>query len=95
MPAEASRFTRRLGARDRRFFAALACAGAAAVPAAVLLQGGKAAPAGTCVSAVRASIMGGATYRWCGAAATARCKVALAAGETDLIGQCRRRVAGS
>ena len=66
MPAEASRLQRKLGRRDRRLLAVLACAATVGGPAAAFaLGGGGAPPADGCARVVKASWMGGATFRDC------------------------------
>lgn len=76
MPAEAARFTRRIGRRDRRFLAALAGAGAAGAAVGVLFasHGSAAIPRDDCVTLDQAGVMGGGTWRFCGADAIAFCK---------------------
>ena len=66
MPAAASRFDHKLGRRDRRLFAVLACAAAIAGPAAVLaLDGSSSPPADGCARVIRPGFMGGVTVRDC------------------------------
>ena len=78
MPAEAVRLKRRIGRRDRRFFAALVCAAAVGIPAIVLVgrHGEVQASPGsaTCIEAAHAGVLGGGTYHYCGAAAVAFCR---------------------
>ncbi len=82
MPAEASRLTRRIGRRDRRFLTALATAAAAGIAAAVALGGVHSSPAVSeaCVTLDQAGVMGGGTWRFCGDAAAAYCRAHAAAG---------------
>ena len=90
MPAEAARLSRRLRPRDRRFLAVFACAVVLLVPLGIFLADrGSNPPAGHCVTELRASIMGGATFRFCGAKADAECARA-AATDSSLAAQCRR-----
>jgi len=90
VPAEANRLNRRLRARDRVFLAAIACALVLLVPLGILLaERNSNAPAGHCVTELRASIMGGATFKFCGAKADAECARA-AASDSSLAAQCRR-----
>jgi hypothetical protein len=75
VPAEAHRLQRRVGDRDRRFFAALA--GAAAIAAgigAVAVHGAGSAAAQQCVTRHAAGALGGGTWRFCGAQALAFCR---------------------
>jgi hypothetical protein len=76
VPAETQRLQRRITPRDRWFVAVLACAALVGTPAAVLLSSHDARPGADagCVTTVRASIMGGATYKYCGARAATACR---------------------
>jgi hypothetical protein len=78
MPAEAVRLQRRVGHRDRRFFAALACAALIGTPAIVLASHHAASQAShedaTCIEAAHAGVLGGGTYHYCGADAVAFCR---------------------
>ena len=78
MPAEAVRLTRRIGYRDRRFFAVLACAAVIGTPTVVLVarhDGVQASPEkATCIEAAHAGVLGGGTYHYCGADAVAFCR---------------------
>jgi hypothetical protein len=92
VPAEAHRLQRRIGDRDRRFFAALACAAAIGTGggAAVVAVHDGGSPAGQrCVSRDAAGVLGGGTWRFCGAQASAYCK-AHAQEDTDLSAQCEK-----
>jgi hypothetical protein len=92
VPAEARRLTRRLGARDRLFLAAFACAAVAAVVAALLLEGSNSSPGepkGHCVTESRASIMGNANYTYCGKQADRECRHP-SAPSAAFAAQCRR-----
>jgi hypothetical protein len=77
MPAEAVRLQRRIGDRDRRFFAALACAALVGTPAIVLVGRHGSGPVthedGKCVAVAHAGVLGGGTYHYCGAEAVAFC----------------------
>lgn len=78
MPAEAIRFEWRVGRRDRRFFAALACAAVVGVPAAAIVAHHHAAPAtsgnASCIDVAHAGVLGGGAYHYCGADAIAFCR---------------------
>jgi hypothetical protein len=76
LPSEAARFQRAVGDRDRRFFAALGLLAAAGSTAGVLLfgHGGTLPAAGGCVSYAQAGVMGGGSWRFCGADAAAFCR---------------------
>ncbi len=93
MPAEISRLTRRLGARDRLFLAVVACAAVAAIPIGIVLAEGDSSASSTtpshCVKELKESIMGGADYQYCGAAADQECAASAAQNES-LAAQCRR-----
>jgi hypothetical protein len=90
VPAESSRLRRRLGARERLFIAAIACAVVAAVPIGIVVaHQGSGGPPRHCVTELRASIMGGATFTFCGKAANREC-VRAAAKIASLAAQCRR-----
>lgn len=66
MPADATRLTRRIGRRDRRLFAVLACAAAFGGPAAVLAWGGSSPPpADGCARVIKPGFMGGVTVEDC------------------------------
>jgi hypothetical protein len=78
VPAEATRLKRRLGARDRWFLALLAFAALTGTVGALLLtHSGASLNAerdARCVEVIRASWMGGATFRYCGSDAEAFCR---------------------
>ena len=78
MPAEVARLQRRIGRRDRRFFAALACAAVVGVPAAVLVARHDTTPVfrstAACIDAPHAGVLGGGTYHYCGAEAITFCR---------------------
>jgi hypothetical protein len=78
MPAEASRLQRRIQRRDRWFFAVLACAAAIGTPAAVLLSrhgpAHESGPSARCIETDHAGVMGGGTYRYCGADVVQFCR---------------------
>jgi hypothetical protein len=90
VPAETTRLSRRLGARDRRFLTVFACAVVASIPIGLVLahrdSGGTPSH---CVSVQGVGFMGGGSTQYCGAAADARCKNA-EAHDTALVAQCRK-----
>jgi hypothetical protein len=90
MPAEAARLNRRIGQRDRRFLAALAGAGAASAAFAVffVLQGTAAPTRSDCITFEQAGVMGGGTWRFCGADAISYCR-RHSAESTTLADRCR------
>ena len=90
MPSEAVRFTRHIGRRDRRFLAALAAAGAAGIAfgAGFVAHGGSSTRT-DCVSLDQAGVMGGGTWRFCGADAVTFCQQH-AAESSALADRCRR-----
>jgi hypothetical protein len=76
VPAESERLRRRISARDRWFLVLLVVAAIVATPLAVMLashDSGATADDG-CVTTMRASIMGGATYKYCGPDAAVACR---------------------
>ncbi len=75
MPSEAHRFERRLRKRDWRFLAALGCAAVLGTAGAAVAatRGSDSAAAPTCVTLDQAGVMGGGTWRYCGADAVAFC----------------------
>jgi hypothetical protein len=96
MPAEAVRLRRRLGARDRWFIALLACAtliGTLATIVAGRVGGDSPETGARCVTVSRASWMGSATIRYCGAEAEAYCRESRAgqsaAGHAESVARCR------
>jgi hypothetical protein len=90
MPAEAVRLKRRIGQRDRRFFAALACAAVIGTPVIVLVgrhdSGRASREDATCVEAAHAGVLGGGTYHYCGADAVAFCR--RFAGDDGVAAKC-------
>lgn len=89
MPAEAARLTRGLGARDRSFLLALGLAGVVLLAAAVALHHRSGRPArldAGCVAVAHAGVLGGGTYRYCGAAAVSFCQ--RFGGEDDVAAAC-------
>jgi len=98
MPAEAIRLHHRLASRDRWFIAILVAAtlvgGVVAIVAGRLGGGSPGAGAAGCVSVTRASWMGSATLRYCGADAITYCRTTgigqFAAGHPASIAACRR-----
>lgn len=91
MPAETKRLQRRISARDRWFFAVLAGAALVGTPAAFLLGSDRSHPStgARCVTTIRASIMGGATYKYCGAEAVKACRQ-FAADDKGLAARCEK-----
>lgn len=81
MPAESSRFRRRLRPRDLWFVGVVAGAIAAGTPAAILLSdsGAGAPQGGRCVTTIETGFMGGQTRRYCGRAAVTFCRRSLRA----------------
>jgi hypothetical protein len=90
VPAEVIRLQRRLGARDRWFLGLLALAvligTAAALAVGRYSSPGASADAG-CVSIMRASWMGAATFKACGADAATFCRRS-AAGDEEIAAKC-------
>jgi hypothetical protein len=90
VPAEAVRLQRRLGARDRWFLILLALAVLVGTAAALAVDrassSGANADAG-CVSITRASWMGAATFKACGADAVAFCRRS-AGGAEEIAAKC-------
>ncbi len=76
MPAESERLQRRITRRDRWFLTLLALLALIGTPSAVLLRSHDSHPStdAGCVTTIRASIIGGATYKYCGADAVAACR---------------------
>jgi hypothetical protein len=91
MPAETKRLQRKISARDRWFFALLACAALVGTPTAVLLSKRSSHPStdAHCVTTIRASIMGGATYRYCGTDAANACRQ-FATRDNGLAARCEK-----
>jgi hypothetical protein len=91
VPAEAARFTRRIGRRDRRFLAALAGVGAAGVAfgAGFVAHGGASTPRSDCIAFDQAGVMGGGTWRFCGSNAVTFCRQH-ATESSSLADRCRR-----
>ncbi len=90
MPAEVIRLQRRLGARDRWFLGLLALAvliGTAAALAVGRNRSPDASADAGCVSITRASWMGAATFKACGADAAAFCRRS-AAGDHEIAAKC-------
>jgi hypothetical protein len=91
MPAEAIRLQRRLGTRDRWFIGLLTLAvliGIAAALAVDRFSSSDASADDGCVSITRASWMGAATYKACGADAATFCRRS-AAGDKEIAKKCR------
>ena len=89
MPAEAKRLNRGLGVRDRRFFAAVACAAATGTSVGALAVAHGNSPSAGCVTRDAAGVLGGGTWRYCGARAIAYCR-AHAREDASLSVQCAR-----
>ena len=91
MPADSERLQRRITGRDRRFLALLALLALAGTPGAVLLlpQGTRPSRDARCVTTMRASIIGGATYKYCGADAAAACQQS-ATDDKGLAARCEK-----
>jgi hypothetical protein len=90
MPAEVIRLQRRLCARDRWFLALLALAvlvGTAAALAVGRYSSSDASADAGCVSITRASWMGAATFKTCGADAAAFCRRS-AGGDEEVAAKC-------
>jgi hypothetical protein len=90
MPAEVERLQRRIGPRDRWFLGLFLAAALVGTPAGVLLgsSGSPSSPtAESCITTVRASVMGGATFRYCGPDAAAFCR-ASGAGDKSVAAKC-------
>jgi hypothetical protein len=93
MPAEAIRLQRRLGARDRWFLTLLVLAVlvGSAVAVAIGRSGSSDASADAgCVSIMRASWMGGATFKACGANAVSFCRQS-ARGDKEINAKCEEQ----
>jgi hypothetical protein len=92
VPAEAIRLQRRLGARDRWFLALLGLAllvgSAGAFAVGRSSSSGASADAG-CVSITRASWMGAATFKACGANAVRFCRQS-ARGDEEVAAKCEK-----
>ena len=90
MPAEAARLKRQVGRRDRRFFAALACAAVVATPAIILAGRHETTPSSregaACIDVAHAGVLGGGTYHYCGADAVEFCR--RFAGDSGVTAQC-------
>ena len=90
MPAEAIRLQRRLGARDRWFLIVLAVAVLLGTAAALAVDRASSSDANAdagCVSITRASWMGAATFKACGADAVAFCRRS-AGGDEEIAAKC-------
>jgi hypothetical protein len=90
MPAEVIRLQRRLGTRDRWFLGLLALAVLIGTAAALAVGRYSSSDAGAdagCVSITRASWMGAATFKACGADAVAFCRRS-AAGDEQIAAKC-------
>lgn len=78
MPAEAARLQRRIGRRDRRFFAVLAGAAVIAALAVALAARHETTPGSrsdaSCIDAAHAGVLGGGAYHYCGADAVEFCR---------------------
>jgi len=89
VPAESERLQRRITGRDRWFLALLAVLALAGAPGTFLLLSHGARPSTDCVTTMRASILGGATYTYCGANANTACRQ-YATGDKALAAQCQK-----
>ena len=91
MPAETERLKRRITGRDRWFLVVLASAALLGTPSAVLLSSHGSDPStdAGCVTTLRASVVGGANFRYCGADAAVACQ-RFAAHDAGLAAQCDR-----
>lgn len=93
MPSEARRLEHRVGERDRLFFAALALLGAVGVSAGAVFfghgGGARASGAPRCVSFDGAGVMGGGTWRFCGAHAATFCRT-YAGADAHISSQCAK-----
>jgi len=92
VPTESERLRRRISKRDKWFLGLIAGAALVGTPSAVLVLQASSHPHTDphCVTTLRASIMGGATYKYCGKNAIAACKQ-FAAHDTGLAVQCEKR----
>ncbi len=90
MPAETKRLQRRITRRERWFLTLLALLALIGTPSAALLlpHGSRPNTNARCVTRTRASIMGGATYKYCRANAVAACQQ-FAAEDKALAAQCQ------
>jgi hypothetical protein len=91
MPAEVIRLQRRLGARDRWFIGLLLVAMVVGTAAALALGRSSSSDASAndgCVSVTRASWMGAATFKACGADAATFCRRS-AAGDKEIAQKCK------
>jgi len=91
VPTESQRLRRRISRRDRWFLALVALLALVGTPGTVLLlsTGPRPSPGGRCVTTVRASVVGGATYTYCGTSAVAACR-RYAADDKALAAQCEK-----
>jgi hypothetical protein len=91
VPAESERLQRRITRRDRWFLTVLALLALVGTPSAVLLlpHGSRPSTDARCVTTMRASIMGAATYKYCGANAVAACR-RFATDDKALASQCEK-----
>lgn len=91
MPAESERLRRRISGRDRWFLVLIAVTALVATPSTILLarHGSHPSTDPNCVTVLRASIMGGATYKYCGTNAIAACKQ-FSANDKGLATRCEQ-----
>jgi hypothetical protein len=89
MPTESRRLRRRITGRDRWFFAVLAAGALVGTPAAIAISLNQSASHASdgCVTTMRASIMGGATYKYCGADVAPACRQ-FSARDKELAARC-------
>jgi hypothetical protein len=80
VPAESRRPRRRIGSRDRWFLVLAATALLGTPITALLVHDDVSSTPGACVRTVRASIMGGATFTYCGLKAVEFCRSATGEG---------------
>ena len=91
MPVEAHRLRRRITRRDGWFIGLLAVVALVVMAWGIMLSasGPSASARAGCVATLRASIMGGATTRYCGVDAVTACRE-LAPDDAELAAQCDR-----
>jgi hypothetical protein len=92
MPAEAVRFQRQVGVRDRRFLFVLAGIAASLTLFATVWVGahGAATPRADCITFDEAGVMGGGTWHFCGADAVTFCQTHVAADPAKLAAVCAK-----
>jgi hypothetical protein len=92
VPAEAIRFQRQVGARDKRFLVLLAGAAASLTLLATVWIGahGASAPRTDCITFAEAGVMGGGTWHFCGADAVRFCKTHEASDPAKFAAVCAK-----